>query len=45
MYEKRLREVELLHLEKAKGVIVANLHYLLTEKIEPDSSYRCTAKA
>lgn len=44
-YEKRQREVELFNLEKAKGVTIAILHYLLIEKIEPGSSYSCTAKA
>lgn len=44
-YEKRLRELKLFGLEKAKRVITAIFHFPLIEKMDPDSFYTCTAKA
>lgn len=38
-------ERSLLNPEKDMGVIIAILHYVLIEKIEPGSSYKCTGKA
>lgn len=36
-YEKKLRELKLFSLEKAKRIIIAIFHFLLIEKMDPDS--------
>lgn len=44
-YQKKLRELKLFSLEKAKRVIITISHFPLTEKMDLDSFYTCTAKA